>query len=103
LFWDVESLIDKWVKKIPVQYRRLDSKEEQVEIATYLGLEIAGNLYYQYGRSKSNLARSHQMVFQKYKTLTIVEWCKKMLTNVIQERDLESIDTTILSMQFQEN
>ncbi|MGS2762104.1 MvdC/MvdD family ATP grasp protein [Sinomicrobium sp. M5D2P9] len=106
LFGMLESMpcfqIDRFSK-----YRRLDSKEEQMKIASSLGLRIPDTCITNNPEEARDFVRSHPQgtIVKMQSSFAIYREGKEhvVFTNVVSEKDLDAIDTLqYCPMQFQE-
>lgn len=105
LFGMLESLNCFQIGKFS-QYRRLDSKEEQMKIATYLGIKVPETCITNNPDEAKRFVKAHPngVISKMQSSFAInkngVE--SVVFTNVIKEEDLENIDTLqYCPMQFQ--
>lgn len=106
LFGMLESLNCFQISKFS-QYRRLDSKEEQMKIATHLGLKVPETCITNNPQEAKRFVqeRPNRVISKMQSSFAIVKDGIEnvVFTNVVKEEDLDSIDSLqFCPMQFQE-
>ena len=106
LFGMLESLNCFQISKFS-QYRRLDSKEEQMKIATHLGLKVPETCITNNPQEAKRFVqeRPNGVISKMQSSFAIVKDGIEnvVFTNIVKEEDLNSIDTLqFCPMQFQE-
>ncbi|SHJ09136.1 MvdC/MvdD family ATP grasp protein [Flavobacterium terrae] len=106
LFGMLESLNCFQISKFS-QYRRLDSKEEQMKIATHLGLKVPETCITNNPQEAKRFVqeRPNGVISKMQSSFAIVKDGIEnvVFTNVVKEEDLDSIDSLqFCPMQFQE-
>lgn len=89
------------------KYRRLDSKEEQMKIASALGLNIPDTCITNNPEEARDFVRSHPggAIVKMQSSFAIYQEGKEhvVFTNIVSEKDLEAVDALqYCPMQFQE-